>query len=181
VKRYDSIGSAPAHRPRAEPKRFGPGHFRLGRLNEAVGVWGRRGPLLEFESIFHWKSLTTGLFYESIPNMEHRSTRLPLLIRERNRPQRKQRKPRPTSTRSVRRASGSVMCWACSAVWGCKSPAQPDGGEGLARTRAAAARRGLKEAYSKCASRWTKTGYKARVPDERATYREVHIHQGCEA
>jgi hypothetical protein len=34
---------------------FGPGHFRLGRLNEAASVWGRRGPLLEFESIFHWK------------------------------------------------------------------------------------------------------------------------------
>src|ERR1035438_8348204 len=47
--------------------------------------------------------------------------------------------------------------------------------------RAAAARRGLKEAYSKCASRWTRTGYKALAPDERATYREVHIHQGCEA
>ena len=27
--------------------------------------------------------------------------------------------------------------------------------------RATAARRGLKEAWSKCASRWTKTGYKA--------------------
>ena len=42
-------------------------------------------------------------------------------------------------------------------------------------------RENLKEAYSKRASRWTKTGYKAPVPDERATYREVHIHQGCEA
>src|ERR1019366_967672 len=61
VKRYDSIGSAPAHRPRAEPKRFGPGHFRLGRLNEAVGVWGRRGPLLEFESIFRSEEHTSEL------------------------------------------------------------------------------------------------------------------------
>ncbi len=25
------------------------------------------------------------------------------------------------------------------------------------------------------------TGYKARASDERVTYREVHIHQGCEA
>jgi hypothetical protein len=41
--------------------------------------------------------------------------------------------------------------------------------------RATAARRGLKEAYSKRASRWTRTGYKALVPDERATYREVAI------
>src|ERR1022692_4273719 len=45
--------------------------------------------------------------------------------------------------------------------------------------RATAARRGLKEAWIKCASRWTKTGYKALAPDERATYREVHIHQGA--
>jgi hypothetical protein len=44
-----------------------------------------------------------------------------------------------------------------------------------------AARRGLKEAWSKRASRWTRTGYKARASDERATYREVHIHQGCDA
>src|SRR5260370_41684367 len=43
--------------------------------------------------------------------------------------------------------------------------------------RATVARRGLKEAWIKCASRWTKTGYKALAPDERATYREVHIHQ----
>jgi|NGEPerStandDraft_6_1074524.scaffolds.fasta_scaffold08450_3 hypothetical protein len=47
--------------------------------------------------------------------------------------------------------------------------------------RAVAARRGLKEAWNKRASRWTKTGYKAPAPDERATYREVHIHQGREA
>src|SRR3979490_28057 len=47
--------------------------------------------------------------------------------------------------------------------------------------RAIVARRGLKEAYSKRASRWTNIGYKARASDERATYREVHIHQGCEA
>src|SRR5271169_5092062 len=40
--------------------------------------------------------------------------------------------------------------------------------------RATAARRGLKEAWNKRASRWTKTGYKASTPDERATYREVH-------
>jgi len=26
-----------------------------------------------------------------------------------------------------------------------------------------------------------RTGYKAQAPDERATYREVHIHQGREA
>jgi hypothetical protein len=37
------------------------------------------------------------------------------------------------------------------------------------------------EARSKGASRWTRTGYKAQAPDERATCREVHIHQGREA
>jgi len=31
----------------------------------------------------------------------------------------------------VRRASGFVVCWACSAAWRCKSSGQPDGGEGL--------------------------------------------------
>src|SRR6204780_4724997 len=47
--------------------------------------------------------------------------------------------------------------------------------------RATAARRGLKEAWSKCASRWTRIGYKALASGERATYREAHIHQGREA
>jgi phosphopantetheinyl transferase (holo-ACP synthase) len=47
--------------------------------------------------------------------------------------------------------------------------------------RATAARWSLKEAWSKRASRWTKTGYKAPAPDERATYCEVHIHQRREA
>ena len=37
----------------------------------------------------------------------------------------------PLLTRSVRRVSGSVVCWACSAAWRCKSSGQPDGGEGL--------------------------------------------------
>ena len=81
------------------------GHFRLRRLNEAAGVWGRRGPLLEFESIFHWKSLPTGLFYEH-SKYGASLNRLPLLNRE--------RKPipeeaRPTGTRSVCRASGFVQ------------------------------------------------------------------------
>src|SRR6267378_178708 len=47
--------------------------------------------------------------------------------------------------------------------------------------RATAARRCLKEASSKRVSRWTKTEYKAQASDERATYREVHIHQRCKA
>jgi hypothetical protein len=38
---------------------------------------------------------------------------------------------------------------ACAAAWGCKSPAQPDGGEGLVKRKGVVARRGLKEAYSK--------------------------------
>src|ERR1700751_4513577 len=31
------------------------------------------------------------------------------------------------------RGSGLVVCPACSIAWGCKSPIQPDGGEGLAK------------------------------------------------
>src|ERR1039457_6429584 len=82
---------------------------------------------------------------------------------------------------SVRRTTASL----------CAGHAQQPGGESpLAYlmevrpsddARATAARRGLKEAWNKRASRWTKTGYKAPAPDERATYREVHIHQGREA
>jgi hypothetical protein len=39
-----------------------------------------------------------------------------------------------------------VLCPAC------------DGGEGLAKRKGVAARRGLKEAWSKIAARWTRTG-----------------------
>jgi hypothetical protein len=44
---------------------------------------------------------------------------------------------------------------------GCKSPIQPDGGEGLAKRKGVVARRGLKEAWSKGVRRWTRTGYEA--------------------
>jgi len=37
----------------------------------------------------------------------------------------------------------------------------PDGGEGLAKRKSVAARQGLKEARSKAATRWTRTGYEA--------------------
>jgi hypothetical protein len=42
-KRYDSIGSAPAGIVGVGSALI-PGHFRLGRLNEAAGVCGGRGP-----------------------------------------------------------------------------------------------------------------------------------------
>jgi hypothetical protein len=48
--------------------------------------------------------------------------------------------------------SGLVVCRACSTAWGCKSPAQPDGGEVRAKRKGVAARRGLKEAWSKAAT-----------------------------
>src|SRR5471030_195023 len=38
---------------------------------------------------------------------------------------------------------------ACATAWGCESPAQPDGGEGLAKRKGVVVRRGLKEARSK--------------------------------
>jgi len=43
-KRYDSIGSAPAGTVGLGSAAI-PGHFRLGRLNEAAGVCGGRGPM----------------------------------------------------------------------------------------------------------------------------------------
>src|SRR3954466_3072248 len=54
-----------------------------------------------------------------------------------------------------------VVCRACSTAWGCKSPAQPDGGEVRAKRKGVAARRGLKEAWSETATRRTETGYEA--------------------
>ena len=40
-------------------------------------------------------------------------------------------------------------------------PAQPDGGEGLAKRKGVVARQGLKEARSKAVTRWTRIGYEA--------------------
>ena len=37
---------------------------------------------------------------------------------------------------------------------------QPDGGEGLAKRKGIVVRQCLNEAWSKCASRWTRTGYR---------------------
>jgi len=48
--------------------------------------------------------------------------------------------------------SGLVVCRACSIAWGCKSPSQPDGGEGLAKRKGISARRCLKEVWSKTAT-----------------------------
>src|SRR5439155_18711120 len=41
--------------------------------------------------------------------------------------------------------SGLVVCWACSSAWGCKSPAQPDGGEGLVKTQGLSPRGGVRK------------------------------------
>jgi hypothetical protein len=54
-----------------------------------------------------------------------------------------------------------VVCRACSTAWGCKSPAQPDGGEVLAKRKGVSARRRLKEAWSKTTTRRTEIGYEA--------------------
>jgi len=57
-----------------------------------------------------------------------------------------------------------IVCRAWSTAWRCKSSSQPDGGEVIAKRKGEitpAARRGLKEARSKDASRWTRTGYEA--------------------
>ena len=47
-KRYDSIGNAPAGIVGVGSTLI-PGHFRLGRLDEAAGVCGGRGPSMGFE------------------------------------------------------------------------------------------------------------------------------------
>src|SRR6267154_5592175 len=50
---------------------------------------------------------------------------------------------------------------ACSTAWRCKSSSQPDRGEVIAKRKGVAARRGLKEAWSKNASQCTRTGSEA--------------------
>lgn len=61
-KRYDSIGSAPAHEARAKSGCFGPGHFRLWRLNEAggavdAGPMGIESTLIRRESVICQRSV----------------------------------------------------------------------------------------------------------------------------
>ena len=49
--------------------------------------------------------------------------------------------------------TGFLVCRACSTAWKCESSTQPDGGEGLAKRKGVIVRWGLKEAWSKHASR----------------------------
>src|SRR5512138_2383001 len=53
------------------------------------------------------------------------------------------------------------VCRACSIARRCKSSTQPDGGEELAKRKGVLVTEGLKEARSKGASRWTRTGSEA--------------------
>src|SRR5262245_55531629 len=50
------------------------------------------------------------------------------------------------------RDSGLVVCPACSYAWGCKSPVQPDGGEGRVKHKGVIARWRLKEVRSRAAT-----------------------------
>jgi len=56
---------------------------------------------------------------------------------------------------------GFFVCRACLTALGCKSPSHPDGGEVIAKRQGVVARRGLKAAWSKDVSRWTRTEYEA--------------------
>jgi len=66
---------------------------------------------------------------------------------------------RDSSRRGRNARAVFIVCRACSAAWRCKSSSQPDGGEVIAKRKGVAARRGLKEARSKSARRWTRTGF----------------------
>jgi len=57
------------------------------------------------------------------------------------------------------------------------SSSQRDGREVIAKRKGLAARRGLKEAWSKNASQCTRTGSEAWALGERAHGREAHIYQ----
>ncbi len=70
------------------------------------------------------------------------------------------------------------MCRACSIAWGCKSPAQPDGGEVLAK------RKGYRREAGSEGSVERQSWSDGQEPDmrpfragERAYDREAHIHQ----
>jgi len=58
-------------------------------------------------------------------------------------------------------ASLPRVCRACSTARRWKSFSQPDGGEVIAKRKGAAARWGLKEAWSKRTGRWTRIGWEA--------------------
>src|SRR5271157_1802179 len=88
-------------------------------------------------------------------------------------------KSRAHSRESVRRKAAPMCAGHAQQLGGESPPANLMEVRPSDDARAIAARRGLKEAWNKRASRWTKTGYKAPAPDERATYREVRIHQGA--
>ena len=77
--------------------------------------------------------------------------------------------PEPTCRASWRRVEGQSgmaspeagppqrgakrpVCWACPAVWGWKSPVQPDGGEARAKRKGGTARDRLKEAWNEIAT-----------------------------
>src|SRR5580658_7699648 len=68
---------------------------------------------------------TLELFQHPFAKLGHRDLLVTHTLRHRR------RKVSTCDTRSVRRACGLVVCWACSAAWRCKSSGQPDGGEGL--------------------------------------------------
>ena len=92
-KRYDSIGSAPVRKARAQPRDWA-GALSIGAFERGRSRLGQTPAIMEFESIFHWKSLTTGLFCEH-SKYGASLKRLPLLNRERNR---SQREPERAST-----------------------------------------------------------------------------------
>ena len=56
-----------------------------------------------------------------------------------------------------------------------KSSIQLDGGEGLAERKGVVARRGLKEAWSKTAARWTRIRYETYPVGRAAWNREVRV------
>jgi len=66
-----------------------------------------------------------------------------------------------TEEEAAERGPVSIVCRACSTAWRCKSSSHPDGGEVIAKRKGVVARRGLKEAWSRDASRWTRTGYES--------------------
>ena len=72
-----------------------------------------------------------------------------------------------------------LVCRACLATRGCKSSAQPDGGEGQATGKGVTARWGLKEAIAKMRPDGQEPDMRQPRRDEWAKGHEVHIHQAA--
>src|ERR1017187_5974764 len=93
------------------------------KRSEMFQIWKAGGPLLGTDSVHYPDDIAAHRLPTTPPGSRRRRARSTVVAQS----------PCQTKTRksSFLPRSGLVVCWACSAVWRCKSSGQPDGGEGL--------------------------------------------------